>query len=143
VEMSDLEPKYQFGDRVMIVPCERFRIDLPDFFDYMQKYEGRIVTVRTIQPVLDMYISYKFFEIPSCCNEIFLELVEKRPEPKFKEGEWVKLKDHTEGLHQGMFMRFCNKFMKIESAKPSFGGWDYTVRENNALWRESWLDKLE
>jgi hypothetical protein len=140
-------PKFQVGDKVAPSDDKAIKSDSP-YRDFAAEHKGKVFVVLDSFPLLKddekllCFLAAKDGTI-CMCPENVLELVEKRIEPKFKPGEWVKVSELVNGLiPEDMFMFYRRRFMKVKSIKYS-SGWLYSVKENSKLWHEDWLEKVE
>jgi hypothetical protein len=148
-----IRPKFKLGDVVMLRDdAASLKSEIP-LFDTMAEWKGRRMTVKQC----DQYVL--FYENKYFWSPIWFKLVEKAKKPKFKVGDWVRLKDNflrdnfitsTDQINKFAYLPFhpemhlwTNRFMKIIASDMSTQGFIYYVKENKMPWGESWFEKIE
>jgi hypothetical protein len=77
-------------------------------------------------------------------NENWLRLITEAEKPRFKTGDWVKLKDDIKPFGtKDEIILWKNKFMKVNNVVYVGYEYRYHVKDNIQQWPESWLDKVE
>jgi hypothetical protein len=163
--VSIKKPKFEIGDEVMVLEEIINPAGNPGFYLDMNIYKGKAAIISEVFPVGEYRSCYNrepWYRLEGISHlawtERWLKLVKKRKEPKFKEGEWVKLKEEVDSVQKANelasnplldnmlfidMMPWKNKFMKIKDVQRIFGDYVYLVKDNTKFWHENWLEKVE
>jgi hypothetical protein len=153
------KPKFKVGEKVLFMQDfmnhdDKIYSDCK-FMNFLDQHFGVALEIRNLTSVNGSraYFVKGFYGlIPERC-------LRKAPKPKFKEGDWVKLKkdiisvkEALEAINRSKFpvvyfdkdmLLWQCRFMKIERIHLMPHGSIYCVKENGIGWYEAWLDKVE